>query len=344
MFKNKDTLEYQLGCRPGTMFRDMSEAPLTEVVKTLSDVMSGGPLSEKAKPEQEAVWFYLQNHAVALISLKRGKNDPLGGLLELVEDYQSTLSIGTIRLFYYLLLICTRESRHMYDSESLLETLKEKYGQEFVKFYQKIKGGGSDGAVSRLKSETPEMPVGPYVRGLEEMFFKGKYSGGYGGPKWGVVTTCLRKFVTGEYTAEMMMDTGFTLCHNGGPIFNKGMLYTAYSAGVLGKLLDAQRAGKIPQYVETENDQNSITKEMKDWQKKAKEVLGFEFGGVIDWSEVEKLGAVGKYTDKGSKIKTKPAVFKHKTPQEAKDGEYMILAPNLKVKKKTRLGKVKETA
>ena len=61
------------------------------------------------------------------------------------------------------------------------------------------------------------------------------------------MTDCLVRFVSGEFSAEMMLDTVWTLAHNGGPIFNKGQFY-ACTANAL-RILDVQRSGQIPEAV-----------------------------------------------------------------------------------------------
>ena len=50
--------------------------------------------------------------------------------------------------------------------------------------------------------------------------------------------------LTGTTSMEMLVDTGYTLAHNGGPIFNKGMMYTHYDSHFL-TILDLQRAGQM---------------------------------------------------------------------------------------------------
>src|SRR5208283_4005185 len=92
------------------------------------------------------------------------------------------------------------------------------------------------------------MDIGTFCKGLAWQFYKCKWAGGYGGKKWGVVTDCLARFVTGEFSAEMMLDTVWTLAHNGGPIFNKGQFYACYGH-TLYRILDVQRSGQIPEAV-----------------------------------------------------------------------------------------------
>ena len=130
-------------------------------------------------------------------------------------------------MFFYLLLICTRESRHTKDAVSspFIKGLGKKYGDGCTGFWSSIKGTGSSGAAERLRNSPPDVLLGDYTKFLADMFNGGQFSGGYGGVAWGAVAVVLRDYSIGAISAEMMMDTAFTLCHNNGPIFNKGMLF-----------------------------------------------------------------------------------------------------------------------
>jgi hypothetical protein len=100
--------------------------------------------------------------------------------------------------------------------------------------------------------------------------------------------------VWGRISAEMFLDTGFTLCHNGGPIFNKGMLYHHANKAELERILDVQRAGQIPQLVASKGTK-FVTAPLSAYQSKMRELLGGEFDGYVDWFLVESLGSLGKY-------------------------------------------------
>ena len=92
------------------------------------------------------------------------------------------------------------------------------------------------------------MTIGKFCEALAWQFYHCKWAGGYGGKKWGVVTDCLVRFVKGEFSAEMMMDTVWTLSHNSGPIFNKGQFYGMYGHNLY-RILDVQRSGQVPEAV-----------------------------------------------------------------------------------------------
>ena len=311
----QDSLSCLIHSSPWFKAVDRSSVPLQSVVKNLREYMtwkspypdgyglvagtgSYGKLEGiEGSPEVDALVFYMLNHAVSVISKANHPFASLGKLYPVVELYREQLAVRSTRMFFYLLLICTRESRHEKNSTggSFLNALGNKYGQNIQAFHASIKDSGSTGAAEKLQSSPPSCMLGNYVRFLQELFHKGTYTSGYGGPAWGKVTDCLVAYVTGKFSAEMMMDTAFTLCHNNGPIFNKGMLFGSYSHEIY-KILDVQRSGQIPAMIankETSFHSNPLVKSLTGIVEK---VLPEIFEGYVDWFKVEALGALKSYS------------------------------------------------
>lgn len=355
----KDTLVFQLGVRPGTQKRDMSDALLPDVVANLNKFMgddklgnciSGSGLPEKpcGNPEVDALVFYMLNHAVSVIRQRVHPLEPLGDLLPIVELFHKHLAFRSARMFFYMLLICTRESRHAKNSVGgqFLNSLGKKYGAPIQGFHASIIGSGSSGAADKLRKHPPDCRLGPYANFLVEVFYHGNFSSSYGGPAWGAVADVLRDFSVGNITAEMMMDTAFTLCHNNGPIFNKGMLFETYSDEIY-KILDVQRSGQIPQMVgncETKHHANPLVRGL--WVA-CSELLGEEFSGYVDWYKVEELGSMKSYPAQkqaqlskygppgGSKAVSTANKLKEeikKAKEEKEFSSWIEIMPNVKVK------------
>lgn len=301
-----DTLAFQLS-RPGVVPRSVADVPVPQVAKQITafrkckDASSFFNVEEAlgavmGYPEHDAITFYMLNHAVAAIRQRVSLYESLGQYLPVVQTYHKWLSVLSVRMFYYLLLICTRESRHVHNSltDSTFSKLRDKYGQGCIDFNQSIKGKGSDGAANMLTESPPVTTLGNYTAYLADNFNLGQYSGGYGGKAWGKVAEVLRDFVNGTLTAEMMMDTSFTLCHNNGPIFNKGMLFHTYTDRIY-KILDVQRSGQIPQLVGSAGH-TEFGKHNGELYVHCKDVLPDVFTGHVDWFLVEELGALKNYT------------------------------------------------
>lgn len=310
----QDSLSCLIHSSPWFKPLDRSSVSLPSVVKSLNEYMNwkspypdgyglvagtgsyGKHEGISGSPEVDALVFYMLNHAVSVITQKTHPYASLWKLGPVVELYREQLAIRSTRMFFYLLLICTRESRHAKNSHSdpVMQGLSSKYGSDILDFWNSIKGSGSSGAADKLMKYPPDVLLGNYVRFIQELFYKGSFSGGYGGKAWGKVTDCLVDYVTGKFSAEMMMDTAFTLCHNNGPIFNKGMLFDTYSHEIY-KILDVQRSGQIPVMIankETSFHNNPVVSSLMSVVRK---VLPDIFEGWVDWYKVESLGSLKKY-------------------------------------------------
>jgi len=302
----KNTLEYQIRGRPMTMRRDMQKVPVSEVITALQTYEP--QLGSSARPETCALTFYLLEQALGEVRNRKGLQEDLGELVEVLDLYHSLLSPEAVRLFYYLLMICTREARHAKWSSTTgsWEKLKDQFGAEIHSFWKSVKGGESE-VLSRLKQTPPKTPIGPYVKALSWIFYNVSFTSGYGGKKWGNVADVLVSFVHGKYTAAMMMDVGWTLAHNGGPIFNKGMLYKHWG-GELIKILDVQRSGQIAQLIDSldlDSSDSLVPMWLRAVHKKLADLLGDSMRGHVDWFLVEKLGAVGDYSEQKKKQQVK---------------------------------------
>lgn len=309
-----DTPSYQFGFRPATTLVGRTMAAVPDVVKAMNSYFQGG-LSHsdmsgsavgKVNPEQEALEFYLFNHAIAQIRAKYQPFDSMGDDLPLVDRYHKDLAAKSCRMFYYLLLICTRESRHEKSGgeSKVWCTLKNDYGNLPYEFFLTIRGKGSSQAAEIFRKDPPPVTLGVYTSYLYDLFYHGSFSGGYGGKAWAAVAKVLRDYVHGTISAEVMMDTAFTLCHNNGPIFNKGMLFDGYSDRIY-TILDVQRSGQIPQYINELGFTESgyITTHFKGAVKLAQDLddhLKGQFfnNSFVDWVKVEALGSLKNYPSK----------------------------------------------
>lgn len=248
------------------------------------------------KPEREALCFYGMNHGMSLIKSTYAALEPMrDDDLAFVKTYYSCLAPMAARAFYYLLIICTREARHSQSLSLDLPTIKTKFGEPMHKFFQSVMGGGEDGIHKHLMNFPPDTNIGAYVECLRWMFYNSSWGGGFGGEAWGAVTDCLVRFVTGEFTAEMMLDTNWTLAHNNGPIFNKGFFYGLYS-GNLYRVLDVQRSGQVPEMILFDPQIKTYVyphlHNLMDWVKTR---FQNTIGDYVDWYVVETLGSVHKY-------------------------------------------------
>lgn len=337
----KDTLAYQFGVRPSILKRDIGHVHVPAVVMALNTYMEKSHTGEMVgvegvdalvgESERDAVIFYMLNHACSVIRQKVHEYEPLGDYLPIVEEYHRQLAQRSVRMFYYMLLICTRESRHVKTSYS--DPLWGKFLKEYgpvQQFHQTIKGIGSDAAATRFRENPPNVKLGNYANFLVDVFYKGQYNSSYGGPAWGKVADVLRDFVVGKITAEMMMDTSFTLAHNTGPIFNKGMLFEMFNSSELIRILDVQRAGMIPQFIGNKESKWSNDGQVAKLWDLCHSRLPDEFSGFVDWYAVEELGSVHKYPSyKDQQVKKYGPPAKHKAAMEAQKLKQQLEAKKL---------------
>ena len=126
----------------------------------------------------------------------------------------------------------------------------------------------------------------------------------------------------GKTSMEMMLDTAFTLAHNNGPIFNKGMMYSHYNASNLYRILDVQRSGQIPEMILYDKLGTQYNLEpVKALIKLVQEKVPQAFGTYVDWIKVEALGALHKYPDD---IKAQKAAHGHVEIEKAKAASNVI--------------------
>ncbi len=341
---NKDTLAYQLS-RPLVQKIDRSDVPCEDVAGACLKYLNEQK-GNNAHPETDALWFYMMNHAMAELRTRFGTHEPLGECAWIADTYHMQIAPRALRAFYYLLVICIREARHCKSGASFYDKVGAKFGKAAGQFFKQIKCHPEGGAYNLFLNEPPITSIGPFVEANAYVFYNGSFAGGYGGPAWGNVADCLVRFVKGEFSAEMMMDTVWTLSHNNGPIFNKSMLYHTYSLSHLIRILDVQRSGQIPHLIHDDMAiQQFVTPELSQAWIACFERLGECFGGHVDWFTVEALGSQGKYpADKkqqqakhGVPEKFQAIVAKKETQLKAKqkaDYEtWFTVMPGLKLKK-----------
>ena len=322
----ENTLAHQLS-RPFFKKGGIANISVGSMSKRIRDVESKhnfGPLKNGNKlPEQTALNFYGMNHGVAMIMQRYSKHDTLPEAeFRFVKSYVDYWSIEGVRAFYYLMLIITREFRHGNTNSGL----QANFGAEMAQWWKTHKAGGEAKIKQGFYTNPPGITLEHYVSAIEWAFYNHSFGSGYGGPPWGMIANCTKCFVTGEYSMEMMLDTIWTLSHNNGPIFNKGMLYSMYNKPALMKILDVQRSGQIPQLVLDCQPGSSTHSNMSSYISKGLRnnmswlVKEYDMTETVDWHMVEKLGALGQYTGAASSPSGKAAKKPQTTPKKTFDG------------------------
>lgn len=295
----KDCMAHHLA-RP--VFRQVSVAAVP--CSVYAEGMQVFETDDRPTPEGEALDFYLAAHAFAEVQQRVHPLEPLSAeYAVIVDDFFRIVNKLSRRALYYLLIICTRETRHLHSKSEWADKLVTTQGPAVAAYVSSLPDTPQK-AMQIFKTNPPDAPIGAYVEALYTVFAKGSWSKGYGGKAWANVTDCLRSFINGKFSLLMMLDTVWTLAHNNGPIFNKGDLFSNYHSGYsLTQILDVQRAGMIPNLLLSGGAGSEYArKETKTRAQELQKVLGFS--DVMDWQKVNDLGSVLDYDSTGNILGT----------------------------------------
>jgi len=297
----RDCLAYH-SSRALMQYRDMSTVSCQKVVAAKTQ-FEAKDKAKQLKPERAAMTFYALNHGMALLAAAKHPYERLSAAeLQFVNAYHAAAGDMAARSFYYLLEICTREARHNKSLKGAsaakhVETLKQKFGLPIAAVHASVGGSNEETIVKEFFNKTPDAPIGTYCQSLQFVYYKHTWSSNYGGPAWGNIADCMQRFVAGENTAEMMLDTVWTLEHNTSAIFNKPtQLFAWNGGGTLKRVLDVQRSGQMIEMVLFDADMQAYvdpkTKGLCQWLKQQ---FPDKIGNFVDWLKVEALGAIGNY-------------------------------------------------
>lgn len=272
--------------------QDVSGVPLVATATQLSNYMQSHSM---VPVEEEAILFYLLNDAFGRLFSQFDKKEDLPKEADsLARLYLEKASYSSARLFYYVLNIITREARHA--PSHCIAKLDPKYGiSDFIKG---LKSNASSSSAAKYMKDCctttlSGQALGSYVAGIVDVFNKWGAPNNFGGKPWADIAETLRKVVFGEISLELMNDLSWSLAHNNGPMFNKGMLYDHHTKELL-KILDVQRSGQIREYV-ANKELTNYTSSIADALHAIDACLPVPDPLYVDWFKVEALGAIGEY-------------------------------------------------
>lgn len=295
MMKTKSIRSF--GNKPLLRTFDMSKRLVRDIVPATKVWYEKG---DQKSPDEAAFEYYTRAHWFNYVVSTHNVDQPLGEWEPVVQSFFDDSSALADRMFHYLMLICTRETRHGSYVESKCKTMVNKFGEKSLAYFHEYAKTSKPQAVSTLlaiEEHWPGVDLGTYTTWMVWMFNRGKFPGGYGGKAWAEVAEVLRKVVHGEITWEMMIDLAFNSAHNNGPIFNKGMLFQGYTHQFK-TLLDVQRGGQMPMLFSEEDIYGKQWFEHRP-SKLLEEFVAFDHlflptmsTNYVDWCLVKELGAV----------------------------------------------------
>lgn len=269
-------------------------------------------------PDLNAIRFYALHQLVAGLRTQYTPNQQLPEwAAEILSLYVKELRSQHQTLVWYTLLIIMRELRHLKSSSQFYGATPDRFSAEWITWSKNLADTTEEGSLNIMLSTLPDQDLGGLCENIAWSFDHGSFSGGYGGKPWGAIARTLARYLQGETSAEAFIDTAYTLAHNNGPMFNKGMIYLGYTGYFL-MVLDLQRSGQICEALIDNTLESRYTGSFHHLKKKSFESLlktvadakqqGIEFGQYVDWFKVESLGSVQKYTKEKLEQKKKYGV------------------------------------
>lgn len=290
-FFPKNTLAY-FNAAPQTHRHDLSALP-TSVLAVASKQYKDS--CDHRLPDDEAVTFYTLNHCASIVRKLFTENEPLPEWArQIMQTYTDVTLAQGERMLHYILCITTRETRHLKECTPAFWTkVTKEFGEIGPALLQHISSNGDENtAMNKYMLSPPNITIGEYTRLLSYAFHKAGgagWNGSYGGKPWGEVTDAVVAMIHGTTSMEMLVDTGYTLAHNGGPIFNKGIMYTHYTGHFM-TILDVQRSGQmLDLMMETNTLHVKKTPEAVAAAELIKQHRPQEFKGHVDWNLVDEL-------------------------------------------------------
>lgn len=273
--------------------------------KQLADkLLSFDKNATQVDPDTEALRFYALNQIIGAMQTRFTTNEALPVWGQTVVDlYCKELVKQHNRMFWYTFLVITREWRHTKNLATVSAVKSTPYTDGLKALHPIINDSNSENYLNGWLKNVPAMSLVDYCTCLTHSFNTGSYGGGYGGKPWGNIAQTLLNYVEGKISAEVFIDTAYTLAHNNGPMFNKGMMYSNYSHDFK-TILDVQRSGQVCEsLLNSEFSKGSATADILALLKECKTELGI--GDYVCWHKVETLGfplvQPGQYASKKAK-------------------------------------------
>lgn len=327
-FLPKNTLAY-FNAAPQTHLHDLSKLPVSVLASSTSDYKAK---CNQSSPTDDAVSFYTLNHAASIVRKSFTPNEPLPEWARtIMQTYTDVCMAQGERMLHYILCITTREMRHLKScTDPFWKKVESTFDAVSPAILKHISSNGDENtAMNKYMLTPPDMPIGQYVKTLSYAFHNAGHAGwagSYGGHPWGLTTDAVVAMIHGETSLEMMVDTGYTLAHNGGPIFDKHIgIYQGQNAQLLMTILDVQRSGQtLDLMLASETMGVHKTPEAEQAANLIKQHAPKEFKGYVDWKLVDALRPEKQKNDNPNKYakvtsaQKQPVSAKPKAPEKAK--------------------------
>jgi hypothetical protein len=235
---------------------------------------------------QEALRFYFMDHCFHLV---KNENKTIAQvspqMADLIDLYLKELSKTSQRVFTYIISASLYEAGRMpAQTGKFWEFIETQYGSKVFDVLNNTKGSNW-GHLKEKEILKLNDPIQTFLSAIMACFSSGKWWFGAGGKAWSDITRCARDVTEGHYSLQEMTDLAFSLCHDRGCMFDRGIIYNVGGYGVNSNLniyqvLDIQASGQIPQWIR--QNRSSVEKATLDIFDKFYVYFKDEFDKPID--------------------------------------------------------------
>lgn len=204
-------------------------------------------------PESDALMFYLVNNIWHTINSRYGEYEDLpDNVYDLVKECNK-LSVQICKgVFFHTCLVgdgmLATYLGNLSDSQK--DYFKISYGEGFLKYLENKSNRSIDG-----------LNLHQFLGGMSNVYSIQKLIP-WGKP-YSMIVKTIHKISNGNTSLYAGCDNVWSLCHNGGTIFNKGIggIYKV-SSNFIFDILDVQDSGQIPAWVNENRNNSYVTKKM----------------------------------------------------------------------------------
>lgn len=284
--------------RPLLTGRNISTTSAARSYKALMDYhkSSGAQLNIG----QTAVSFYLLNHAISLVNQSFAPDQELPPEHHaLYTAYHKEAGAIGVRMFHDILYMLTTMASFTHPDSYHFDWIETDFGPQTKAFAEAVaanKGNNTwwtpnfadnKAVLSKALMESEGVSLAQAVGALTYIVDVRQKELAYG-PLWRDVGKMLLQFIHGVKSLESTIDTSFTYCHCNGSFFEKGHFFQAVGNSLF-EVLDVQRAGLIPQFVNEGKNPLANAALPKRLHSLVAPLYPEVFKGAMKWSDVHRV-------------------------------------------------------
>lgn len=283
--------------RPLLTGRDISSTPAE---RAYEGILAYNKSHSKISIGETAVKFYMLNHAVSLLNQSFTPDAELPKAHhELYNTYHKEAGAIGARMFHDILYMLTVMASFTHPDAYHFEWIETDFGPKTRAFAEAVAGNKTSNTwwtpefstnkevLSKAIAESDGVTLAQAVGALTYIVDVRQRELSYG-PLWRDVGKMLLQFIHGIKSLESTIDTSFTYCHCNGSFFEKGHFFQAVGNSLF-EVLDVQRAGLIPQFVNEGKNTLARGADAKRIHAMSAPLFPEVFKAPMKWSDVKQV-------------------------------------------------------